>query len=156
MIYLAADHAGFELKEAIKPFLIQKGLEVEDLGAHSLDKSDDYPNFGYPAAKKVAESGGDSRGILFCGSAEGICIVANKVKGVRAVAVTSPEIARQSRLHNDANVLCLGGGQTLNPIGGLSVESAKEIVETWLATPFSGEERHVRRLGEIKEIEEKG
>jgi len=155
MIYLAADHAGFELKEGVKPFLIQKGFEVEDLGAHSLNKDDDYTDLGYPAAKKVVESGAEAKAILFCGSAEGICIVANKVKGVRAVAAASAEVARQSRLHNDANVLCLGGGQTLDPIRGLSVEEAKSIVDAWLSTPFSGEERHIRRIAKIKAIEEK-
>ncbi len=153
MIYLGGDHAGFELKEAIKQYLKEKGCEIKDFGAHSFDKDDDYPDFGYPVAKAVADSNGKSKGILFCGSAEGICIVANKVKGVWAVAVWTPTNAKHSREHNDANVLCLSGGKTRSPIPGLSTDEAKKIVDAWLETPFSGEERHVRRLGKIKDLE---
>jgi ribose 5-phosphate isomerase B len=152
-IYLASDHAGFELKESIKSHLKNKGYDVEDMGAHSYDKDDDYPDYGYPAARAVAGSGGKARGLFFCGSAEGICIVANKVRGVRAVAVWTPKNATMSRRHNDANVLCLSGGKTLSPIPSLSVEEAKKIIDVWLLTPFSGEERHVRRLEKIGKIE---
>lgn len=152
-IYLGSDHAGFELKESIKPFIKNKGYEVEDMGAHSFDKGDDYPDYGYPVAKAVADSDGKAKGILFCGSAEGISIVANKVKGIRAVVVWTTTNAKHSREHNDANVLCLSGGKTRTPIPGLSVDEAKKIVDVWLETPFSGEERHVRRLGKIKGLE---
>jgi ribose 5-phosphate isomerase B len=152
-IYLASDHAGFGLKESIKPYLKEKGYEVEDMGAHTLEKNDDYPDYGYPAAKVVADSKGSAKGILFCGSAEGICIVANKVRGIRAVAVWSKTNAKHSREHNDANVLCLSGGKTLDPIPSLSEDEAKEIIDTWLNTNFSGEERHVRRINKIKEVE---
>ena len=152
-IYLASDHAGFELKEAIKPYLQEKGYEIEDKGALTLDKDDDYPDYGYPAAKAVAESGGDSRGILFCGAAEGICIVANKVKGIRAVAVWSEINARLSREDNDANVLCLSGGGKINPIPGLSLDEAKKIIDIFLNTKFSEEERHIRRIEKIKKLE---
>ncbi len=153
MIYLGGDHAGFELKEVIKQYLKEKGCEIKDFGAPSFNKDDDYPDFGYPVAKAVADSNGKSKGILFCGSAEGICIVANKVKGVWAVAVWTPTNAKHSREHNDANVLCLSGGKTRSPIPGLSTDEAKKIVDAWLETPFSGEERHVRRLGKIKDLE---
>lgn len=152
-IYLASDHGGFELKEAIKSYLQKKGFEVEDKGAHSLDKSDDYPDYGFPAAKSVADSNGTAKGILFCGSAEGMGVVANKVKGIRAVAIWSETNARLSREHNDANVLCLSGGGTLDPIPGLSVEEAKKIIDVWLSTDFSGAERHIRRIDKIKKIE---
>lgn len=152
-IYLGSDHAGFELKESIKPYLKSKGYEIEDMGAHSYDKDDDYPDYGYPVAKAVADSGSEPKGILFCGSAEGICVVANKVIGIRAVAVWSPTNAQHSREHDDANVLCLSGGKTRNPIPGLSVEEAKKIVDTWLETPFSGAERHKRRIEKIGKIE---
>ena len=152
-IYLASDHAGFELKEAIKPYLQEKGYDVEDVGAHTIDKDDDYPDYGYPAAKAVAESSGEAKGILFCGAAEGICIVANKVKGIRAVAVWSEINARLSREDNDANVLCLSGGGKLDPIPGLSVDEAKKIIDIWLSTDFSGEERHKRRIEKISKLE---
>ncbi|HEX7456232.1 MAG TPA: RpiB/LacA/LacB family sugar-phosphate isomerase [Candidatus Nanoarchaeia archaeon] len=153
MIYLASDHAGFELKEKVKKYLQEKGLEIEDLGAHTLDKNDDYPDYGYPVAKKVADSGGKAKGLLFCGSAEGICIVANKVKGIRAVAVWTTTNAKHSREHNDANVLCLSGGKTRTPIPGLSTDEAKKIIDIWLMTPFSGVERHKRRIDKIGKIE---
>lgn len=153
MIYLGADHAGFALKEKIKEYLLGRGLKVEDLGAHALDKNDDYPDYAAAVAKKVAEDSA-SRGILFCGSAEGICIAANKFKGIRAVPVWTVLTAKMSRAHNDANVLCLSGGQTLIPIPGISFEEARAIVDAWLATSFSGEERHLRRLEKIKAIEE--
>lgn len=154
MIYLASDHAGFELKEKIKPYLKSKGYEIEDKGAYSLNKGDDYPDYGFPAAKAVAESKGEAKGILFCGSAEGICIVANKVKGIRAVAVWSDINARLSREDNDANVLCLSGGKKiLESIPSLSIEEAKKIIDIWLDTPFSGEERHIRRINKIRKLE---
>ena len=153
MIYLGSDHAGFELKEAIEQYLKEKGYKIKDFGAHSFDKDDDYPDFGYPVARAVADSDGKSKGILFCGSAEGICIVANKVKGVRAVAVWTPTNAKMSREHNDANVLCLSGGKTLSPIPGLSTDEAKKIIDGWLKTPFSSEERHKRRIEKIGKIE---
>ena len=152
MIYLGADHAGFELKEKIKEDLIKKGQKVADLGAHTLDKNDDYPDYAKAVADKVAADS-SAKGILFCGSAEGVCIAANKVKGIRAVAVWSTTNAKMSRAHNDANVLCLSGGQTLEPIPATSFEEAREIVDTWLATPFSGAERHQRRIQKIHELE---
>ena len=152
MIYLGADHAGFELKEKIKEDLLKKGHEVEDLGAHTPDKNDDYPDYAKAVAEKVAADG-TSKGILLCGSAEGVCIAANKVKGIRAVPVWDSLIAQKTREHDDANVLCLSGGQTLEPIPGTSFEEAQEIVETWLKTPFSGEERHIRRINKIHDLE---
>jgi ribose 5-phosphate isomerase B len=153
MIYLASDHGGFELKEKIKAHLLEANHDIEDLGAHSLDKSDDYPDYAFAAAKKVAEKGNDAKALLFCGSADGMCIAANKVKGVRAVSAWNPITARTSREKNNANVLCLAGGATLSPIPGLTFEEAKEIIDVWLSTPFSGEERHARRLKKISDVE---
>ncbi len=143
-VYLGADHAGFKLKQELKRFLHQQGYTVVDRGAHELDANDDYPQYAYTVAKAVAQ--GKGAGILACGSAEGICIAANKVKGIRAVPVWTLRNARLSREHNDANVLCLSGWE-------LSLAQAKKIVKTWLQTAFSGEERHVRRLKEIERIE---
>ncbi|MBS3118349.1 RpiB/LacA/LacB family sugar-phosphate isomerase [Candidatus Woesearchaeota archaeon] len=150
-IYLGADHAGFVLKEKVKRWLIEKKIAFEDLGNLVYDKEDDYPDFAEKVAKRVMQDG--SKGILFCGSAEGIAIAANKVKGVRAVAVWDKKIAQLSREDNDANILCLAGGGMLKPIPGLSLGKAKEIIFVWLKTQFSGEARHKRRIEKIKKIE---
>ena len=143
-VYIGADHAGYKLKQELKKFLQHLGHKVVDVGAHELDPQDDYPKYAYAAAKAVAQGKGVA--ILACGSAEGICIAANKVKGVRAVPVWTLRNARLSREHNDANVLCLSGWE-------LSLASAKKIAKAWLETEFSKEERHLRRLKEIKQIE---
>jgi ribose 5-phosphate isomerase B len=153
VLYLGADHAGFEMKEHLKHYLKKSGYIVKDLGAWRYVKSDDYPDYAIPVAKLVVKTGG--QGILVCGSAEGICIAANKVKGARAVPVWSLKNAALSRKHNDANILCLAGGKTVEKTHGLglSLAQAKRIVDTWLATPFSGEARHVRRIKKIERYE---
>ncbi len=127
---------------------------VQDMGAHTFDPDDDYPDFAAAVAGRVAQDP-ESRGILLCGSSEGICVAANKVRGIRAVAPLSKEAARLSRAHNDANILCLPGGQMKIPVPELafSLEKAKKIITVWLLTPFSGEERHVRRIEKIKMLE---
>jgi ribose 5-phosphate isomerase B len=153
-IYLGADHAGFALKEKIKEWLQGEGHAVQDLGAYTLDPLDDYPDFAAAVAQEVAQNP-KSRGILFCGSAEGVCIAANKIAGIRAVSPTNVEGARLSRIDDDANILCLPGGQMKIPVPELafSLEKAKKLITLWLLTPFSGEERHVRRLRKIEELE---
>lgn len=147
-IYIASDHAGFELEKALIDHLKSKGLEVEDIGAHVFDKDDDYPDFIYPCAKKVGENPG-SLGIVIGGSGQGEAICANKAKGVRAaVYYGGPlDIITLSKEHNSANVLSLGARF-------LSVDEAKEAFDLWLATKFSGSERHLRRIEKIKKIEE--
>jgi len=146
MVYLGADHAGWHLKEELKKYLKELGKDCEDLGNQQLDSKDDYPDFALAVAEKVAQTGG--KGILICATGLGICIAANKIKGVRGAVVWDEFTALQSRQHNDANVLCLGGKV-------IDLETAKKIVRTWLEAKFSGEERHVRRLGKIKKIEER-
>ncbi len=143
MIYIGGDHAGFKLKERVKAYFKKKGIKFKDEGNVVLDVSDDYPDFGYKVAKKVK---GNKKGILFCGSSFGVCIVANKVKGIRAVSVSNEREAELSRLHNDANILCLPGW-------GMSFGKAKRIIDVWLKTEFSNEDRHVRRLNKIKKID---
>jgi len=143
MIYLASDHAGFKLKEEIKKQLAEMGEDFEDLGTNS-EQPVDYPDFIIPAVEKAVAD--DARAIVFGGTGLGECIVANKVKGARAVTPYDEFTTVMSREHNDANVLCLGGRS-------LSVENAKNIVELWLGTPFSGEERHTRRLKKIAKYE---
>ncbi|MBI4598902.1 RpiB/LacA/LacB family sugar-phosphate isomerase [Candidatus Uhrbacteria bacterium] len=144
-IYLGADHAGWELKKAIQAMLEKEGYAVQDLGNERPDPNDDYPDFGYAVAKRVASEPG-ARGILLCGNAQGICIVANKVRGIRAGTGYSAYAAETMRKDDDTNILCLPGRV-------LSLDEAKQIVHLWLETPFSGEERHVRRLAKIREIE---
>lgn len=152
-IYVGSDHAGFEMKEKMKPFLESLGYTVVDLGNTKYDSKDDYPDFGIPVAKKVVKS--KAKGILFCGSAEGICIAANKVKGARAVAVQDTTTAKLSRSHNDANILCLAGGKTKSKIKGLgiSLQKAKTLSKIWLNTKFSQQTRHKRRIKKIARFE---
>ena len=151
-LYLGADHAGFALKEHLKKFLERKGYTVVDVGAKKLIKTDDYPDYAKKVAKKVQK---DGMGILCCGSAEGVCIAANKVKGIRAVAVRNVQLAKLSREHNDANVLCLAGGKMVKPAPGLTLsnKTAEQITLAWLKTPFSKAKRHVRRVNKIKRMD---
>ena len=144
-IALGADHAGFRLKEILKKDLMQAGYEVQDFGTAS-EEMVDYPDFAEPAAKAVAEGRAD-KALLMCGNGVGVCMTANKIPGVRAVLTSDTYTARTSREHNDTNVLCMGG-RVVGP------ELAREIARVWLSTDFSGDERHVRRLGKLKHIEE--
>ena len=146
-IFLATDHAGFQLKEEIKEYLKGLRIDVEDCGAYKLDPDDDFPNFIAKAAKKVAENK-NSMGIIFGGSGQGEAIVANKIKGIRAAVYNGNNLenVRLSRIHNDANVLSLGARF-------LSRKEAMEAVKIWLETSFSKEKRHKRRINQIKAIE---
>jgi len=145
MLYIASDHAGFKLKEELDDYLELLGQKIEDLGPYELDPDDDYVDFALAVAKKVVGEE-DGIGILVCGTAQGMCLAANKVKGTRAVFAFDEFTARHAKEHDDANILCLGA-QTTDP------ETAKKIIKIWLETPFSGEERHIRRLEKIREIE---
>lgn len=149
-IFLGTDHAGFELKEEVKAYLRKLGYEVEDRGAFKLDPEDDYPDFISAAAMEVAKDLDTHKGIIFGGSGQGEAIVANKIKGIRAAVFNSdnPEIAKLSRLHNDANILSIGARF-------VSKETAFKAVKLWLETDFSSEVRHKRRLKKIEELEKK-
>ncbi len=142
-IYLAADHAGFKLKEAIKKFLIDRGHEVQDFGASEYSELDDYPDFMIPAAKALSEDP-EGRGIFLGGSGQGEAMVANRHKGVRAAVldIYNEDVIKLSRQHNNANALSLGARF-------LKEEDALKAVELWLNTEFSGDERHVRRLAKF-------
>ena len=144
MIYLGADHAGFHLKEELKKYLEELGYEYEDLGNQELDPLDDYPDFALKVAERVAET--KEKGILICSTGLGMCLTANKIKGIRAVVIWDKFTAIQSREHNDANIICLAGKV-------LDLETAKKILRVWLETEFSQEERHIRRLKKVEEIE---
>ncbi len=149
-LYIGSDHAGYHLKKEIKKYLDAKEIKYEDLGNHEYDPDDDYPDYGYKVAEAVAKDP-ESKGILICGTSFGVCIVANKVKGIRAVNICNEKEARISREHNDANVLCLSGGKTKeNQNFGIEIGDAIKIIEVWLNTDFSGEERHIRRVGKIE------
>jgi ribose 5-phosphate isomerase B len=147
-IFLGSDHAGFELKEHIKKYLIESGFNVEDKGAYKLDQQDDYPDFIVPVAKKVAENPENNKAIIFGASGQGEAIVANKIKGVRAAIYygSNLEIVKLSRTHNNANILSLRARF-------LTKEQAAEAVKLWLKTDFSNEERHIRRIKKIDNIE---
>ncbi len=142
-IALGSDHAGFELKQAIKPVLEAEGHEVLDVGTDS-EESVDYPVFASKAAHLVAD-GEAERGIVVCGSGVGVSIVANKVNGIRAVNAHDPEEAEISRRHNDANVLALAGRR-------LTEAEAETIMSRFLETGFEGG-RHERRVEEISAVE---
>ena len=141
-IHLATDHAGLELKNAIKDYLIEKGHEVTDHGAHEYDAQDDYPDFIFPCARAVAANP-ENRGIILGGSGQGEAMAANRIKGVRAAVYYGEEreIARLSREHNNANVLSLGARF-------ISEQEIYDIIETWLDEPFEGR-RHQRRIDKL-------
>ncbi|GII55604.1 ribose-5-phosphate isomerase [Planotetraspora thailandica] len=147
-VYIGSDHAGYELKNHLVAWLKDQGHEVEDCGPSVYDSEDDYPPFVLRAASGVAADPG-SLGIVIGGSGNGEQIAANKVRGVRAALAWSEETAKLGRQHNDANVISVGARMH-------SVEDAVRFVEIFLATPFSGEERHARRIDQLAEYEETG
>lgn len=144
-VFLGSDHAGFELKEGVKKFLAEEGHDVVDCGAYEKNEDDDYPDFVGKAAKRVAESPG-SVGFVFGMSGAGEAIAANKIKGIRAVVAVNKENVELSRQHNDANILSFG---SIFYDGSL----AKNLAKFFLETPFSNEERHIRRIKKIAELE---
>jgi ribose 5-phosphate isomerase B len=144
MIALGSDHAGLELKKAIMAHLDEKNVAYKDYGTYTPD-SCDYAVYAEKTARAVA-SGECEKGLLFCGTGVGISIAANKVRGIRAACCSDAFSAEMTRLHNDANILCLGGRV-------VSKEKAIELVDLFLNTEFSGEERHSRRIAQITDLE---
>lgn len=142
-IFIGTDHAGFEIKGELAFFLKSLGHEVEDLGAHTLEALDDYPDFIRPVAEAVARDS-SSKGIILGGTGQGEAMCANRIKGVRAaVYYGGPiDIAVLSREHNDSNILSLGARF-------IDIDEAKKVVRVWLETPFSNEDRHVRRIKKL-------
>ncbi len=145
-IVLASDHRGFELKEKIKKFLDKKGYYLCDSGTDSSDRAD-YPLYAKKGADIIKKTK-DSKGVFICGSGLGICIAANKVRGIRAVTVRSSEDARMGVMHNNANVICLGADRT-------GFKKASKIIMEFLNGSFEGG-RHQNRLNMIKDIENAG
>lgn len=166
MIYLGADHAGFELKEKVKDFLQKEGYEVKDCGAYEFDKNDDYPDFISKAAQAVSEDPENSRGIIIGGSGQAEMMLANKFKDVRCALFYTPavpiaaadingrtstdpfEIIRLTREHNNSNMLSLSARF-------LKEDDAIEAIKRWLEEPFPNHDRHVRRIEKIKKLEDK-
>jgi ribose 5-phosphate isomerase B len=142
-LIIGADHAGFEMKENIKSFLENTfpGIKVTDAGTYSAD-SVDYPDFAHKVAVEIAKSGDGLRGLLLCGSGNGVCITANRHQGVRAALCWTPEIAKLARQHNNANVLCI-------PSRFVTLETATQMLSEFLNTPFEGG-RHERRMEKIE------
>ena len=142
-IAIASDHGGFDLKENIIAFLLKKGLEIDNLGAHSTD-SVDYPDYGIKLAQAITDKK-FVRGILICGTGVGMSIVVNRFPGIRGTLCSDVYTAKMCREHNDSNILIMGGRV-------IEVSLAIEILETWLNTEFEGG-RHQRRLDKIKNID---
>lgn len=143
-IAMACDHGAYDYKETIKEMLTSEGHEIIDCGCHGTD-SVDYPDLGAKCARLVADKEAD-KGIVMCGTGIGISIAANKVKGIRCALCTDVTMARLTREHNDANVLSMGQRTT-------GIETAKDIVHTFLNTPFSNGERHIARIQKISDLE---
>jgi ribose 5-phosphate isomerase B len=146
LIYIGADHRGFELKEAIKKYLSNAGYECVDFGNDKLDKNDDYTDFAIAVAKEVSKDPSVGKGILICGSGVGVDIVANKFRNVRSSLCFSPDQAMVARKDDDANILSI-------PADFVDEEKAKKIVAVWLQTKFDGEPNHARRLSKLEELE---
>ncbi|MFJ2083334.1 ribose-5-phosphate isomerase [Micromonospora chokoriensis] len=145
-VYLGSDHAGFELKVHLANHLAKQGYEVIDVGPHAYDPDDDYPTFClHTGTQVVADETG--LGVVIGGSGNGEQIAANKVAGVRAALAWSVETAQLARQHNDANVVAVGARQH-------TLDEATGIVEAFLNTPFSGNERHARRIAQVAEYEQ--
>lgn len=144
-IFLATDHAAFELKEFVKDQLTEGGYDLEDCGALQFDPNDDYPDLIKIAAQKVSQNP-NTFGVVFGKSGTGEAIVANKIKGVRAVVAFNEENVRLSREHNNANVISIGSQFVSN-------EQAVMLIKLFINTPFTNEERHVRRIEKISQIE---
>ncbi|MBQ0901964.1 ribose-5-phosphate isomerase [Micromonospora sp. U21] len=145
-VYLGSDHAGFELKVHLANHLAKQGYDVVDVGPHSYDPDDDYPTFClHTGDRVVADETG--LGVVIGGSGNGEQIAANKVAGVRAALAWNVETAQLARQHNDANVVAVGARQH-------TLDEATAIVEAFLSTPFSGNERHARRIAQVAEYEQ--
>ena len=142
---IGADHAGFDLKAQIVPWLQSTGHQVLDIGAHGLDPADDFPDFAAAVARSVT-GGQAERGVMICGSGVGASIATNKVKGIRACLCHDTYTARQGVEHNDMNVLCLGGRV-------VGIETAKEVIAAFIGAEFIPEDRFQRRIDKVTEIE---
>lgn len=146
MLYIASDHAGFKLKQHLTKYIQNHlKLEVFDMGPEKLDKNDDYPDYAASLSKEVVKNEA-SLGILICGSGHGMCVAANKIKGTRASVIYNIESAEAGKKEDNLNIICLPG-RTISP------EHAEGIIKKFIETNFAGEERFVRRISKIKDLE---
>lgn len=143
-IYIGADHRGYAMKEGLVAWLREQGHDVHDMGAAEYTEGDDYPDYAKAVAQEVA-SDAQARGIVLCGSGVGMAVAANKIQGVRAALIHDTNIAKAARNDDDINVLALGADY-------ISLEEAKSAASVFLETPFSGEDRHTRRIGKIETV----
>ena len=141
MIAVGSDHAGYEMKEALKEHLKERGYEVKDFGTNNTE-SCDYPEFAKAVAAEVAE-GNAEKGMLICGTGIGMSMAANKVKGIRAAVFSDEFSAQATREHNDANIICMGARV-------IDIEKATKLLDIFLDTPFSNGENHIRRIGKLE------
>jgi len=147
-IYLGADHQGFALKEQVFAYLAKRGFEVEDVGDRELEPSDDFPEFAQMAALKIlGDDDPDSRAILVCGGGQGMCMAANRFRGIRASVIWDAYEARMTRTDNDSNVLCMPSRVLQN-----DEKTWKDIIDTWLTTPFASAVRYKRRNAQMDEM----
>lgn len=143
-VYIGSDHAGFKVKQKVKEYFKKRGISYEDLSPELIE-GDDYPDYAFKVAEKVSKSK-DSRGILVCGTGSGMCIAANKVKGIRAATIYDKYSAIMSRKDNNSNIACLRARRFF-PRADI------RLIDAWLNTEFSHEERHKRRLAKIEKYE---
>lgn len=143
-IYIGADHRGYAMKEGLVQWLEDQGHDVHDIGAAEYIEGDDYPDYAHTLGKEVSNDPA-ARGILLCGSGVGMAVAANRGKGVRAAVIHDPKIAAAARHDDDVNVLALGADY-------LSLEDAQRVVTSFMETPFSGEERHLRRIQKLESL----
>lgn len=148
MIYIGSDHGGYKLKEKIKKMLTSEKLDFVDVGPNKYDKNDDYPDYAAKVARHISKNPLKHLGILICRSGQGVCIVANKFQNVRAALVWNTEEAKVSRNDDMTNILCL-------PADYVSPIIAERIVDVWLQTPYSTDNRHIRRIKKISDTENK-
>ncbi|MDR0591218.1 MAG: RpiB/LacA/LacB family sugar-phosphate isomerase [Candidatus Nomurabacteria bacterium] len=146
-VFVGADHNGFKMKAEVLRYLRGRGYDAKDVGDKELNPEDDFPQFARKAALAVLAEGGDTRAVLLCGGAQGMCMAANRYKGIRASVVWNSVEARMTRNDNDSNVLCM-------PARVLEDDEAtwKDIVDTWLTTPFAAAARFVRRNHQLDEM----
>ena len=145
ILYIGADHRGFQLKETIKEFLKEGGYTVDDMGAATYDEGDDFVDFAKYVGQKVNADPMNSRGILICANGVGMDIAANKFPQVRSVLAMSPDHVLTAREDDDTNILSIGADF-------IDVDTVKKIISVWLQTPFSGEERYKRRIEKLKDL----
>lgn len=144
-IYLGSDHNGFDYKKKIKDFLVSMNYDVIDDGDTTLNIDDDFPQFAAKVVNNLLIDNNNSKGILICGSGQGMCMAANRFKGIRASLCVDPDEARASRNDDDSNILCLSARFT-------DFEMAKTIINTWLLTPFANAPRFVRRIQQLDQL----